>query len=341
MNATPLMKDIILKYIDGSIGEEELARLEGWLDEAPGNRREFIDMCRIWNLSEFDRHRQNLNVEEELGVFHRNIGRKGRGFRPRRLYIVISSVAACLILAVLAVNINRFGALLRGSSADIMAYVNGGGDAGFNELSVPYGEHSSLALPGTTVRASAGTRLVYPKKFGKKGREIFVDGRIYIEVTKDARRPFTVRTRGMDITVLGTKFIVTAYGDRPVDDVVLVEGSVSVSNRDTGNTTILTPDRIYIYDETTGSEETKEADTAAGPSWTDGKYKFDREPLVSVLTHLSACNVIKNDADGAQIAGLLNYTGGEGRGLQWAGLANVVPIAYTFEDGTYRIELLK
>ncbi len=35
-------------------------------------------------------------------------------------------------------------------------------------------------------------------------------------------------------------------------------------------------------------------------------------------------NVIKNDADGAQIAGLLNYTGGEGRGLQWAGLANVV-----------------
>jgi Na+/glutamate symporter len=35
-------------------------------------------------------------------------------------------------------------------------------------------------------------------------------------------------------------------------------------------------------------------------------------------------NIIKNDANGAQVAGLVNYTGGHGQGLQWAGLANVV-----------------
>ena len=225
-----------------------------------------------------------------------------------------------------------------------MSYVNGESNAGFEELSVPYGGRSSLTLPdGTSLRVSAGTRLVYPVKFGKKSREIFVDGQIYLDVAKDAGRPFTVKTRDMDIKVLGTKFIVTAYGDRPVDDIVLVEGSVSVSNNQTGNTTILAPDKMYIYDETTGSEKTKDADTALSLSWMDGKYKFDREPLASVMTHLAVWYGV--DVDCRPEAGEYLCSGtlslDEGFETVLGRLANVVPILYNREEEIYKIELLK
>lgn len=334
------MNNIIGKYFDESITDEELAALKVWLDESPGNRREFVAMYRAWNLSGFDLRSEGLDVEKELGIFRENIRRKSIRLRTRRLCIIISSAAACLILALLAVNRGWFESP---SSGGIMSYVNGGG-AGVTELSVPHGKRSEVALPdGTTVRASAGTRLVYPEKFGKKTREIFVDGQIYLDVARDAGWPFIVRTWDMDVTVLGTKFMVTAYGDRPVDDVVLVEGSVSVSNRETGTTTLLAPDRMYVYDETSGNEDVKDVDTSVHTSWMNGRYKFHRETLENVLARLAEWYGVTVDcrpeAGEYLCSGTLNLNDGFDAVL--GGLANVVPIEYSEEDGTYRIELLK
>ena len=98
------MNNIIGKYFDESITDEELAALKVWLDESPGNRREFVAMYRVWNLSGFDLRSEGLDVEKELGIFRGNIRRKSIRSRTRRLCIIISSAAACLVLALLAVR---------------------------------------------------------------------------------------------------------------------------------------------------------------------------------------------------------------------------------------------
>jgi ferric-dicitrate binding protein FerR (iron transport regulator) len=56
-----------------------------------------------------------------------------------------------------------------------------------------------------------------------------VDGEIYIEVEKDAIRPFVVKSSALNIEVLGTKFNVSAYSSDVEQTVVLVEGSVEVA----------------------------------------------------------------------------------------------------------------
>ncbi|MGI6074059.1 MAG: FecR domain-containing protein, partial [Fermentimonas sp.] len=63
--------------------------------------------------------------------------------------------------------------------------------AEFNQLITPYGKRSTIVFQdGTKAYVNAGSRLIYPTKFEKNKREIFLDGEIYIEVAEDKSRPF-------------------------------------------------------------------------------------------------------------------------------------------------------
>lgn len=53
--------------------------------------------------------------------------------------------------------------------------------------------------------------MIYPNKFKKNKREIYVDGEVYMEVARDEERPFVVKTNMLDVQVLGTSFNVMAY----------------------------------------------------------------------------------------------------------------------------------
>ncbi len=82
----------------------------------------------------------------------------------------------------------------------------------FNQLIVPNGKRSTLALEdGTKMWINAGSRVIYPNKFKKNKREIYVDGEVYMEVARDEERPFVVKTNMLDVQVLGTSFNVMAY----------------------------------------------------------------------------------------------------------------------------------
>lgn len=104
--------------------------------------------------------------------------------------------------------------------------------ASYNQLVTPRGKRSVLTFSdGSKVWVNAGTRVIYPAEFEKEKREIYVDGEIYIEVARDESRPFYVKTKNMNVRVLGTKFNVTAYESEYVQSVVLVSGSVQVDRK--------------------------------------------------------------------------------------------------------------
>ncbi len=67
------------------------------------------------------------------------------------------------------------------------------------QVVVPKGKRSRLRFNDKTlVWINSGTKLLYPKTFGEKKREIFIDGEIYLEVAEDADRPFVVNTKNMN-----------------------------------------------------------------------------------------------------------------------------------------------
>lgn len=155
----------------------------------------------------------------------------------------------------------------------------------YNQLIVPIGKRSTLTFSdGTKLWVNAGTRIVYPVEFKKEKREIYVDGEIFLNVEPDKNRPFIVKTKKMDIRVLGTSFNVTAYECDAVQSIVLVTGSVKVKT-DTEKEVAMVPNNKLTY--TGGDVDVKVVDASLYVSWKDGLYIYNSESLGVILDRLS------------------------------------------------------
>lgn len=105
--------------------------------------------------------------------------------------------------------------------------------ASWTRLTVPEGEHVDMTLSdGTRLYVNSGSEVEIPSVFDPEKRKIRMTGEVYLEVAKDAERPFFVETEDFDVRVYGTSFNVSAYPEDGVSSVVLVEGSVAVSAGD-------------------------------------------------------------------------------------------------------------
>lgn len=154
-----------------------------------------------------------------------------------------------------------------------------------NVLSVPEGRRSSLILPdGTKVLVNSGTILQFPEVFDKDKRVIFLEGEAYMEVAKDASRPFYVKTNQMEVKVLGTSFCVIAYKDENYQSVVLKEGSVSVEGYNAGKQIIKPNDQLILEN---GQMSVNQVNIYDHISWIDGILQFQEKDLGEVLRSLS------------------------------------------------------
>lgn len=157
----------------------------------------------------------------------------------------------------------------------------------YNQLVTPKGKRSNLILAdGSKVWLNSGTQVIYPKEFRKDKREIFVNGEIYIEVTPDKERPFYVKTKDLDVRVLGTKFNVMSYPDESLERVVLVSGSVAVDNRSQENEEVaLSPNQMYEINNREAL--VSQVDARNFISWIHGLYIYNDKPLGEILKGLS------------------------------------------------------
>lgn len=155
----------------------------------------------------------------------------------------------------------------------------------YNQLIVPRGKHTQLQLAdGSVLHINSGSRVVYPRSFSGKRREIFADGEIYIDVQRDESAPFIVKTTRFEVEVLGTAFNVNAYSEESVSEVVLLRGSVRIKDS-SKKTLLLAPDELGIINEGTikGKHTVIASDYIA---WTRGLLVLNAEPLGTVLQKL-------------------------------------------------------
>lgn len=151
-------------------------------------------------------------------------------------------------------------------------------------VAVPKGRRATVKFSdGTMAWINSGSKLVYPKVFGEKSRNITVDGEIYLEVARNENKPFYVHTKGFDIEVLGTKFNVNAYSDDVKNSVVLVDGSVEVSANNTKSR--LQPNQAFLSENNTYT--VRSVDVYPYIAWKDGVMKLSGETLGEIMKRLS------------------------------------------------------
>jgi hypothetical protein len=156
-----------------------------------------------------------------------------------------------------------------------------------NRLIVPAGKRASLLLSdGTKMWINSGSQVIFPVQFTGKQREIFLEGEIFLEVNHNKDIPFIVKTKEIDITVLGTRFNVSTLENKQSSEVVLVSGKVEITTKSQVKS-ILSPNELFVYDPSCDKSVIRKVDVADHIAWIDGYYQFGQQHMDRVLEKIA------------------------------------------------------
>jgi transmembrane sensor len=159
--------------------------------------------------------------------------------------------------------------------------------AGNNVLTVTAKKVIKITLAdGSDVWLSAHTVFKYPRSFTGKVREVeLIDGRAFFDVVHKAGHPFFVKTKTLNITVLGTSFDVRTYQKEGTTKVSVISGKVGVTVPGQPETAavMLLPKQQVVLSKATSQLTKAPANEMVVNLWCKNPLVFDQENLDSVF----------------------------------------------------------
>lgn len=180
---------------------------------------------------------------------------------------------------------NESGLISKGKS---ISYVDGTPiksttDIHMATLKTPIAGQYKVELPdGTKLWLNAQSSVRYPTEFSGNTREIYITGEVFLEVTKNPKKPFIVRTKDQLIEVLGTSFNIDSYADNGKVYVSLNEGKLKVTNEKFKKHVLLSPGQQAILSDKEVID-VKDINADELSSWKDGLYIVNDEYLAICL----------------------------------------------------------
>jgi transmembrane sensor len=254
MNKTEFKKSdielIIVNYLTGSITDEDLVKLTKFINTSTKNRTYFNELKNSWIIAGEKIINSSIHTERSWHTFkHRatqNSSRSGLGFKA------LSKVKFTNYLKLAASWLIVFGL---GSGITWLIFTSLKEKTAISnktiEISTPLGARSIIKLPDETqVWLNAGTTLTYSQDYGQNTRTLNLNGEAYFDVAKDSQHPFIVKTQGIVVRALGTRFNIKAYPEERTISATLEEGRIDVrilNLIDKNERILLKPHDILIY----------------------------------------------------------------------------------------------
>ncbi|MDR6784418.1 transmembrane sensor [Pedobacter africanus] len=168
-----------------------------------------------------------------------------------------------------------------------------------NTISTPRGGQYQITLPdGSKVWLNAESSLKYPIDFNAGVRKVELTGEAYFEIAKinspsessgrkTERVPFIVVTDKQEVEVLGTHFNISSYSDEAVTKTTLLEGSVNVLQKSSGNSRLLKPGQQSKVSASQATPIVASPDLESEMAWKNGLFIFREEPIETIIKDLS------------------------------------------------------
>jgi transmembrane sensor len=261
------------KYLDGTATAEEKELLGQWYKTI--NEDDHIEVVTADETEHEIKHRILYNLHTAIAQDKSdNTDTGNRGARMRQMYIRVASAAAALLLFA--------GAAIYYTQNNKAAKP---ADSQFVSITAPKVMKIVLA-DGSTVWLNAHSVFKYPKSFTAKVRQVeLVEGRAFFDVVHQAQHPFLVKTKTLNITVLGTSFDVRTYANEGTTRVSVITGKVGVTRPGHANepAVMLLPKQQVILSKVNSlltKEVTKEPVVNL---WCKSPLVFDQENLDNVF----------------------------------------------------------
>ncbi len=299
-----------------------------WLSRNPGKKKAFHQAQQLIRSMKYEDDYQ-MNPDDYDGLYYdllNSFHQSGAKRSTTRYWI--SGVAASLLL--LCGLVGYFWLNNNAKEAGYQAYET-------IEKSTPNGTKLTVSLPdGSMVKLNSGSKLLFQTPFGLNGtREISLVGEAYFEVTEDESKPFIVKTTGVETTVLGTTFNVSAYEEDNQVNVALVTGMVKVNVNHASQKTekILSPSEMMTFSRKDRQVTVKNFEVDQVIGWKDQIIHFEKESLPRIIDRLERWYGVDIKVNNPNDR-IWNYTGRfEKKSLELV----LLRMAYT-EEFTYKIE---
>jgi transmembrane sensor len=267
---------IIAAYLGGTASEEDTDFLKNWVESSDENRRFYLKMKNIWDVSNPGTDPETISSNIALAKVLKQINRD-KAESPFWRYL--QKVAAILLLPLLLAIIVQF----------IVQKQSKNQPETYSEIQSAPGTRQQITLSDSSrVWLNSGSVLRYPLKFSGTKRLVYLKGEAYFEVESDKSRPFTVQTSSVNVTATGTCFNVLAFEGEKNIEITLVKGKVDVfqNNKRNMNIASMEAGQHLTYNSNNQSSNLLSCDTYRYVSWKDGKLIFRNQPLNEVVKRI-------------------------------------------------------
>ena len=279
--------ELIANYLTEGLDKNALDELKTWIAASAENQQYFIRQREIWfsavsreAASVYDKDKAFENFRNRVESQKEIQSTSRRGFSLSALWRYAAVVA--IIIAVGCISYWQGEVNVKDTFADI-------------SVEAPLGSKTKLYLPdGTLVWLNAGSRMTYSQGFGVDNRKVELEGEGYFEVKRNEKIPFFVKTKDLQLQVLGTKFNFRDYPEDHEVVVSLLEGKVGLNNllREEKEA-VLSPDERAVLNKANGLLTVESVTASNASQWTDGYLFFDEELLPDITKELERSYNVK------------------------------------------------
>ncbi|WP_418698701.1 FecR family protein [Bacteroides sp.] len=270
--------ELIASYLSGKLDKEALVELKRWSMESEANRAYVRNQLEIWFSSGVLGDGTSFSKDKAFDLFKQRMAKAEEEQKQVRRFSwkIVYRVAAVILILLLPLGAYWQGKeTVKHTFADMI-------------VEAPLGARTKLYLPdGTLVWLNAGSRIVYSQGFGVDDRKICLEGEGYFEVTKNEKIPFEVKTKELNLKVLGTKFNFKNYAEDEEVTVNLMEGKVALNNRLKNMATLyLAPQEKMVLNKRTGIMKRSKTNVEYANAWSRNELFFDEELLEDIAKKL-------------------------------------------------------
>ena len=279
--------ELIANYLTEGLDKNALDELKTWIAASAENQQYFIRQREIWfsavsreAASVYDKDKAFENFRNRVESQKEIQSTSRRGFSLSALWRYAAVVA--IIIAVGCISYWQGEVNVKDTFADI-------------SVEAPLGSKTKLYLPdGKLVWLNAGSRMTYSQGFGVDNRKVELEGEGYFEVKRNEKIPFFVKTKDLQLQVLGTKFNFRDYPEDHEVVVSLLEGKVGLNNLlIEEKEAVLSPDERAVLNKANGLLTVESVTASNASQWTDGYLFFDEELLPDIAKELERSYNVK------------------------------------------------
>ena len=312
---TEIQENLLAAYFTGQITDQERAQILSLLETDKDFASCFHEMQEIYVAACIPAFEKTK--EEDFGRIRERIQPRRRNrvsfWRPLAVAAALVSLVSLGIAFYTGMKFRDADHFLRTAELTTITSSRGTG--------------TQTVLPdGTRACLNAGSSLRFGRDFGRKDREVTLEGEGYFEVAKDAEKPFRVHAGNTCTTVKGTIFNIRSYADEAEISVSLLEGSVLLS-APTGEV-VLHPGNCAVVSRKNGRIRMDQANLSVA-DWTTGKLVFSDKTLPEILADIQRTYGVRFVYEQG-IFGKERYTGSISANLTIAEILDYLDVDHKF-----------